>query len=94
MGLAPSELSTEERARLARKGQILYGKSCTSGDRGACAESFVAHQLRLGREEVARDLLRFLDDRIAALRGEDPDGLLAATEALAARIRRLVASKE
>jgi hypothetical protein len=91
MGLVPSELSTEQRARLARKGQILYGKSCGKGETGSCAESFVAHQLRLGRVEVARDLLRFLDDRIAALRGEDPDGLLPATEALAARIRRTLA---
>jgi hypothetical protein len=46
--------------------------------------------LRLGRVEVARDLLRFLDDRIAALRRDDPDGRLPTTEALAARIRRLL----
>jgi hypothetical protein len=83
----PSELTTEDRARLARKGEILYGKSCGTSGGGTCAESFVAHQLRLGRVEVARDLLRFLDDRIVALRRDDPEGLLPATEALAARIR-------
>jgi hypothetical protein len=83
-----SELSPEERARLARKGQILYGKSCGMGGRGACAESFAVHQLRLGRVDVARDLLGFLDGRIAALLEDDPDGLLSVTESLAARIRR------
>ncbi len=81
-----SHLSPEERARLARKGEILYGKSCGPSGRGTCAESFAVHQLRLGRVEVARDLLRFLDGRIAALRREDPDGLLPMTESLAARI--------
>jgi hypothetical protein len=93
MGLVPSELSSEERARLARKGEILYGKSCGTGGGGTCAESFVAHQLRLGRVEVARDLLRFLDDRIAALRRDDPNGLLPTTEALATRIRRRLADE-
>jgi hypothetical protein len=90
MGLVPSELSSEERGRLARKGEILYAKSCGAGGRGTCAESFVVHQLRLGRVEVARDLLRFLDDRIVVLRRDDPDGLLPTTEALAERIRRLL----
>jgi hypothetical protein len=88
MGPVPSELSPEERARLARKGEVLYGKSCGTGGRSTCAESFVAHQLRLGRVEVARDLLRFLDGRIAVLRGDDPDGRLPTTEALARWIRR------
>ena len=46
--------------RLARKGEILYGKSCGTGGRGTCTESFAVHQLRLGHVEVARDLLRFL----------------------------------
>jgi hypothetical protein len=87
MDSVPSELSAEERARLARKGTILYGKSCGPGGRGDCAESFAVHHLRLGRPEVVHDLLRFLDVRIVALRSADPDGLLATTEALAARIR-------
>ena len=59
--------------------------SLVQGGRGTCAESFAVHQLRLGRVEVAHDLLRFLDDRIAALRREDPDGLLPTTEMLADR---------
>ncbi len=88
MGLMPSEFTSEERHRLARKGEILYSKSCGTRGRSTCAESFVAHQLRLGRVEVACDLLRFLDEQIAALRLNDPDGLLPTTEALAARIRR------
>jgi hypothetical protein len=83
-----SHLSPEERARLARKGEILYGKSCGTSGRGTCAESFAVHQLRLGHIEVARDLLQFLDERIAVLRSDDPDGLLPMTEVLAARIRR------
>jgi hypothetical protein len=83
-----SDLSPEERARLASKGEILYAKSCGTSGRATCAESFAVHQLRLGRVDVARDLLRFLDGRIAALRLVDPDGLLPMTEALAARIRR------
>jgi hypothetical protein len=88
-----SHLSPEERARLARKGEILYGKSCGTSGRGTCAESFAVHQLRLGHVEVARDLLRFLDGRIAALRREDPDGLLPMTEALAARISQYLAGE-
>ena len=79
---------TGKRARLARKGEILYGKSCGMSGRGTCAESFAVHQLRLGHVEVARDLLGFLDDRMAALQREDPDGLLPTTEAMADRIRR------
>jgi hypothetical protein len=82
------ELSPEERARLARKGEILYGKSCGKSGRGDCAESFAVHQLRLGRVEVVHDLLQFLDGRLKVLRSADPDGRLPATEALAARIRR------
>ena len=88
MDPVPSELSPRERDRLARKGELLYGKSCGTGGRGACAESFAVHQLRLGRVEVARDLLRFLDGRIDSLRSADPAGLLPETEALAARIRK------
>lgn len=87
MDLMPPELTPDERARLARKGEILYAKSCGARGDGTCAESFIAHQLRLGRDAVARDLLRFLDGRIAALRLDDPDGLLPTTEALAARVR-------
>ena len=88
MDPVPSELSPRERDRLARKGELLYGKSCGTGGRGACAESFAVHQLRLGRVEVVDDLLRFLGVRINALRAADPDGLLPETEAMAARIRR------
>ena len=83
-----SDLLPEERARLARKGEILYRKSCGKSGRGACAESFAVQQLRLGHVEVVHDLLRFLDGRLDTLRTADPDGLLPATEALAARIRR------
>jgi hypothetical protein len=83
----PPHSSPEERTRLVRKAEILYGKACGTGGR-TCAESFAAHQLRLGRVEVVRDLLRFLDGRIATLRVHDPDGRLPTTEAMAARIRR------
>ncbi len=81
-------LSAAELARLARKGQILCEKSCGRNGLGTCAESFVVHQWRLGRFEVARDVLQYLDVRIAALREVDPDARLPATQALAERIRR------
>lgn len=85
MNPVESTLSPEDRARLARKGEILYGKFC--GTR-ICAESFALRQAKLGNLEVVHDLLRFLDDRLDALRLDDPDGRLAMTETLAARIRR------
>lgn len=85
MDSIPPELSPEERARLARKGEMLYGKSCEAG---GCAESFAMHQLRLGHVDVVDDLLRFLDGRIEVLRSSDPGGRLPGAEALAARIRR------
>jgi hypothetical protein len=88
MDAMPTVLPPEERLRLARKGEILYAKSCGPGGRGDCAESFAVHQLREGRPEVVLDLLHFLDSRLAVLRSADPDGRLPATEALAARIRR------
>ena len=81
-------LELADRARLALKGEILYAKSCGAGGQGTCAESFALHQLRIGNIEVAQDLLRFLDAQLVALRLRDHDGLLAMTEALAARIRR------
>lgn len=82
------KLSPEHRARLARKGEILYAKSCGAGEQGTCAEFFALHQTRLGNDEVVHDLLRFLDAQLDALRSCDHDGLLAMTESLAARIRR------
>ncbi len=75
----------ESRARLALKGEALYAKSCRTG-RGACAEGFVVHQLRIGNEEVVRDFLRFLRARLADLEPNDPEGLRAMTEGLAGRI--------
>lgn len=87
----PTVLSPEERARLARKAEVLSAKSCGPGGRGDCAEAFAVHQLGLGHIEVVHDLLRSLDDRIAALRMADPDGRLPTTEALAARIREHLA---
>jgi hypothetical protein len=88
MDRSGSRLSPAERACLARKGEILCERSCGKASPGTCAESFVAHQWRLGRVEVAHDVLRYLDERIAALREADPDGRLPTTEALAAGIRR------
>ena len=79
--------SPERRARLNVKGLVLYGKSCKTGGRGICVESFVLHHIRLGEPTVARDLVAYLDDRIDALRADDPHGRLAMTEALADRIR-------
>jgi hypothetical protein len=75
------------RARLARKAEVLYAKSC--GTNGDCAEGFAVHQLQIGNAEVVADFLRFLEGRLAQLETDDPDGLRAMTEGLIARIRGL-----
>jgi len=87
MSPAQSELSPERRALLARKGQILYGKSCGTPGRGTCAESFARHQLRLGNREVVLDLLQFLEGQLGMLRVHDPHELTPTTEALVTWIR-------
>jgi hypothetical protein len=84
---AQTELTPERRALLARKGEILYAKSCGAKGRGICAEGHAIYQLRLGNEAVVRDYLQFLEGRLAALESDDPEGLRAMTEGLIARIR-------
>jgi hypothetical protein len=81
-------ISPERRAGLARKGQLLYAKSCGANGKGTCAEGFALFHIGRGEAEIARDLLAFLESTIEALRGDDPEGRLASTEELAARIRR------
>jgi hypothetical protein len=93
MSQPQSELSPERRALLARKSQILYEKQCGAGGETTCAESFAVHQVRLGNVVVVHDLLDFLNERIDTLRWHDPEGLLAMTEALAARISRHLENK-
>ena len=88
MNPVETKLSPEDRARLARKGEILYAKSCGAGGQGTCAESFALHQLRIGNVEVVRDLLGFLVGQLDALQSDD--ARLAMTEALVSRIRRLL----
>jgi hypothetical protein len=78
----------ERRARLAHKGRLLYEKSCGTGGRGTCAEGFALYHIARGEGEVARDLLAFLEARVDDLRRHDPEGRLAPTEDLAARVRR------
>jgi hypothetical protein len=80
-------LDPEERARLARKGRLLYGKLCGEGGKGTCAIGFSQHQIGQGRPQVAHDLLAFLESRLRALREQDPDGMLPTTEHLARQIR-------
>ena len=80
-----TELSPERRAALARKGQILYVKSCGTRGGPSCVESFALHQLRLGNLNVAQDLLQFLDGQLELLRVRDPYGLMPMTEALATK---------
>jgi hypothetical protein len=84
---AQTELTPERRALLARKGEILYARSCGAKGRGFCAENHAIHQLRLGNEAVVRDYLQFLKGRLAAIEPDDPGGLRAMTEGLIARIR-------
>jgi hypothetical protein len=80
------ELTPEHRALLARKGELLYAKSCGTKGRGGCAEGFAIHQLRIGNEAVVRDFLRFLEGRLAQLRCDDPERLREMTERLIAGI--------
>jgi len=87
MSPAQSELSPERRALLAKKGQILYGKSCGASGRGSCALSFALHQLRLGNLDVVHDLLYFLEGELGMLKVHDPDDLRPMTESLVTRIR-------
>jgi hypothetical protein len=88
MGHVNLGLSPEQRARLAEKGRILYGKSCgADGDR-TCAESFALYHIGRGEAEIARDLLAFLETEAEALRALDLEGRLPLTDELAARIRR------
>jgi hypothetical protein len=93
MGPVAAGLSVEQRARLAHKGRLLYGKSCGTGGTGTCAETFALYHVWKGEAEVARDLLAFLETRLAALREHDPDGKLAMTEELASRLRRHLESE-
>jgi hypothetical protein len=87
MDVVDAGLSPERRTRLAAKGRILYRKSCGAAGKRTCAESFALFHIVRGQEEVARDLLAFLETEAEALRLDDPDERLAPTEALAARIR-------
>jgi len=81
-------ISPEQRARLAEKGRLLYGKFCGTDGRGICAESFAMFHIWRGEAEIARDLLAFLEDKSASLRDHDPDGRFALTEELTEKIRR------
>jgi hypothetical protein len=82
-----SELSPQRRAALARKGQILYVKSCGTRGGASCCESFAVHQLRLGNVVVVQELLQFLESELGRLRSHDPGGLIPRTEALVLRLR-------
>ena len=92
MDKAQSKLSSERRASLALKGQVLYMKSCGLDGRRTCAEAFVAHQLQLGHDEVVLDLLAFLRNQVVSLKVSDPNRSLHMTEWLAARIEHLLAN--
>ena len=81
-------LTPDRRDRLAAKGRLLYFKFCGTDGRGVCAEGFALYHIWRGEAGVAEDLLAFLDARVEALRARDPDGRLALTEELAARVRR------
>ena len=80
-------LLSGDRARLAMKGRILYGKFCGTDGKGICAESFALYHIWRGESEVASDLLGFLETEVVALRRHDPQGRLTMTERLAERIR-------
>jgi hypothetical protein len=86
------ELSPEERERLARKGRLLYAKSCGPQGLGTCALGFALYHISRGQRGVAQDLVTFLEAELDKLRRLDRDGLLTTTEELAAQIRRGLAS--
>jgi hypothetical protein len=92
MDSAESGNSTPRRARLAAKGQILYAKSCGTKGKMSCVEGFALYHIERGEPEIARDLLGFLETRSEALRSSDPEGQLARTDELTARIRRYLDS--
>jgi hypothetical protein len=94
MGPAESRGSTPRRARLAERGRILYGKSCAPKGKRTCVESFALYHIGRGEAEIARDLLGFLETESEALRSYDPDGQLARTDELAARIRQYLISDD
>ena len=87
-----SELAPERRAMLAGKGRRLYGKFCGTRGRGICAESFAVYHIGRGETGVAEDLVAYLERTAAELEAADPDGRLAATRALTARIRAHIES--
>lgn len=88
-----TQLAPERRAMLARKGQLLYGKYCGTKGHGICAENFALYHLRLGEVDVVRDQLAFLEDQLARLRTDDPDGLLPMTQRLVCRISQHLANE-
>jgi hypothetical protein len=61
-------VSTERRAFLARKGQLLYGKYCGTDGHGICAESFAEYHIWRGEFVVACDFLAFLAVQAETLR--------------------------
>jgi hypothetical protein len=58
----------------------------------SCVEGFALYHIERGEAEIARDLLGFLETRSEALRSSDPEGQLARTDELTARIRRYLDS--
>lgn len=88
----PVDPTPDRRASLADKGRKLYGKFCGTGGRGICAESFAVYHIGRGEPDVAEDLVAHLERVAAELEATDPDGRLAATRGLAARIRAHIAS--
>ena len=93
MNRIESVISQADRARLALKGRLLYGKFCGTDGRGICAESFALFHIWRGESEIAEDLLAFLESQIEALKRDDPSGRLALTEELAARIAEHLCSE-
>ena len=57
-----------------------------------CVESFALYHIERGEAEVARDLLGFLEKKSESLRSSDPEGQLARTDELTARIRHYLGS--
>jgi hypothetical protein len=82
-----SSFPPRQRARLAEKGRILYGKACGKNGGNSCLEGFALHHLRRGELEIVSDLLGFLEKTAEALRVADPDGRLEQTKELADWIR-------
>ena len=71
----PSEenLVDARRNRLARKGEVLYHKSCQGVGEFSCVQGFILHHLGRGEPEIVQDLVNYLNGEVNARRADRED---------------------